>query len=159
MTPTRALLPLALLCALATSASAHNHGGDGADHSHATVHGLWLTEAGTGTVRIADCGPGPMEGTPCGRIETADIPDGEPTTDINNADPALRDTPIIGLTMLDGFKDDGGGKWKTGRIYNPEDGKSYKSAIRLDKDDPDVLRVKGCIAFLCQTQQWTRVAE
>lgn len=122
-----------------------------------SVYGLWLTEAGTGTVRIADCGPGPMEGTPCGTIATAEIPDGEPTTDVNNDDPALRDEPIIGLTMLDGFEADGD-KWKKGRIYNPEDGKSYKSSIRLDKTDPDVLRVKGCIAFFCQTQEWTRVS-
>lgn len=122
-----------------------------------TVYGLWLTEPGTGTIRIADCGPGPMQDTPCGVIETAEIPDGEPTTDVNNADPALHDTPIIGLTMLDGFehRDD---KWKKGRIYNPEDGKSYKSSIQLD-EDPNVLKVKGCIAFLCQTQRWTRVVD
>jgi len=118
-----------------------------------TVYGLWLTEAGTGTIRVADCG----DGTPCGVIETAEIPDGEPITDINNSDPAMHDEPIIGLTMLDGFEKSGS-KWKKGRIYNPEDGKSYKSSIQLD-DDPDVLKVKGCIAFLCQTQRWTRVAE
>jgi uncharacterized protein (DUF2147 family) len=160
MIPTRTLLSAALFCAFATGASAHHDGEPHGKEAHdASVHGLWLTESGTGTVRIADCGPGPMEGTPCGKVETGDIPEGEPTTDVNNADPALRDQPIIGLTMLDGFEDDGGGKWKKGRIYNPEDGKSYKSAIRLDKDNPDVLRVKGCIAFLCQTQEWTRVAE
>lgn len=120
------------------------------------VYGLWLTEAGTGTVRITDCGPGPMDGTPCGIVASADIPDGEPTTDVNNEDPAMRDQPIIGLTMLDGFersKD----KWKKGRIYNPEDGKSYKSVI--EREDADTLKVKGCIAFLCQTQRWTRVEE
>lgn len=122
-----------------------------------TVHGLWLTEAGTGTVRVADCGSGPMEGTPCGVVATADIPDGEPTTDVNNSDPDLRDVPIIGLTMLDGFEQSGS-KWKKGRIYNPEDGKSYKSSIQLD-EDPNVLKVKGCIAFLCQTQRWTRVMD
>lgn len=147
----------ALLVSFAAPALAHDHGGEGAVHSH-SVHGLWLTEAGNATVRIADCGPGPMEGTPCGLVETADIPEGEPTTDVNNADPALRNEPIIGLTMLDGFEADGE-KWKKGRIYNPEDGKSYKSSIRLDKENPDVLRVKGCIAFLCQTQEWTRVDE
>lgn len=123
-----------------------------------TVHGLWLTEDGMATVRIDDCG----DGTPCGIVETAEIPEGEPTTDVNNSEPGLRDVPIIGLTMLDGFEranDSGGEKWKKGRIYNPEDGKSYKSSIRLDRDDPDVLRVKGCIAFFCQTQEWTRVTD
>lgn len=144
-----AILALALF---ATPVFAH---GEDSDHRH-SVHGLWLTEAGTGTIRIADCGPGPMEGTPCGLIETAEIPDDEPGTDVNNSDPDLRGEPIIGLTMLDGFEKDGS-KWSKGRIYNPEDGKSYRSQIRLSKSDPDVLRVKGCIAFLCQTQKWTRV--
>ncbi|MEM7729616.1 MAG: DUF2147 domain-containing protein [Pseudomonadota bacterium] len=151
---TRLLTASALVAFTFAAASAPVLAHEGA-HS---VHGLWLTEAGTGTVRIADCGPGPMAGTPCGVIETADIPEGEPTTDVNNADPALRDVPVIGLTMLDGFEADGH-KWKKGRIYNPEDGKSYRSAIRLDRDDPDVLKVKGCIAFLCQTQEWTRVTD
>lgn len=116
-----------------------------------SVYGVWLTEEGTGTVRIIDCG----DASPCGIIETAEIPAGEPTTDVNNSDPALRDKPIIGLVMLHGFERDGD-RWKKGRIYNPEDGKSYKSSIRVD-DDPNVLKVKGCIAFLCQTQRWTRV--
>jgi uncharacterized protein (DUF2147 family) len=123
-----------------------------------TVYGLWLTEEQTATVRIADCGPGPMEGTPCGIVETADIPDGEPTTDVNNSDPNLRDQPIIGLTMLDGFEADDD-RWRKGRIYNPEDGKSYKSVIKVDADDPNILKVKGCIAFLCQTQEWTRMED
>ena len=126
------------------------------------VHGLWLTEGGTATVRIADCGPhhagGLMGATPCGVIETADIPPGAPTTDVNNKDEAMRDKPIIGLTMLDGFEWRGG-KWKRGRIYNPEDGKSYKSSIAVDEDDANVLKVKGCIGPLCQTQRWTRVAD
>ena len=126
------------------------------------VHGLWLTEDGAATVRIANCpaedGGSAMDATPCGVIASADIPDGAPTTDVNNADPALRGEPIVGLTMLDGFewKKD---KWRRGRIYNPEDGKSYKSSIALDDGNHDVLEVKGCIGPLCQTQRWTRVAE
>lgn len=149
MTLSKTLPAMTLLCGLTVAAPAT--GQDSAD-----VYGLWLTEAGTGTVRISDCGPGPMEGTPCGVVETADIPEGEPTTDVNNEDPTLRDQPIVGLTMLDGFersKD----KWKKGRIYNPEDGKSYKSV--LERENSETLKVKGCIAFLCQTQRWTRVTD
>lgn len=126
------------------------------DHDTTQVEGLWLTEAKTGTVRISECLDPEMAGTPCGRIETADIPEGEPRTDVNNSDPALRNQPIVGLTMLDGFEKRDT-KWKKGRIYNPEDGNSYKSSIQLDEDDPDILIVKGCIAFFCQKQVWTRV--
>ena len=125
------------------------------------VMGLWKTESGTATVRIADCSPdyadGTMVGTPCGIIETANIPDSAPGTDENNPDPDLRDQPIIGLTMLDGFEAAKNGAWKRGRIYNPEDGKSYKSRIALSKDDPNILEVKGCGGPFCQTQRWARV--
>lgn len=138
---------LAAIVTIFPAISAASEAVDGRD-----VYGLWLTEDKTATVRIAGCGPGPMEGTPCGVVQTADIPEGEPTTDVNNADPALRDVPIIGLTMLDGFKASSS-KWKSGRIYNPEDGKSYKSSI--EREDQQTLKVKGCIAFLCQTQRWT----
>lgn len=120
------------------------------------VFGDWRTEDGGAVLRIAPCSE--TEPAPCGIVLSADIPEGAPTTDVNNADPALRDQPIIGLTMLDGFersKD----KWKSGRIYNPEDGKSYKSSLEVRDDAPNVLRVKGCIAFLCQTQKWTRVTQ
>ena len=152
----KALAPLAsaaLLVGLAAPAAAH----DGAEHAPG-VYGLWLTQDGNATVRIAECGPADMAGTPCGTVASADIPEGAPTTDVNNKDESLRGQPIVGLTMLDGFEWRGG-KWKRGHIYNPEDGKSYKSSIAVDDDDPDTLKVKGCIGPLCQTQRWTRVEE
>ena len=45
-------------------------------------------------------------------------------------------------------------EWK-GPIFNPENGKLYPSTITLDK--PNQLTLKGClIAFLCQSETWTR---
>jgi uncharacterized protein (DUF2147 family) len=41
--------------------------------------------------------------------------------------------------MLDGFESTKSGASKRGRIYNRENGKSYKSRIELDEDDPTVL--------------------
>lgn len=124
------------------------------------VYGLWRTASGTGLVKVADCGPdyadGTMAGTPCGTIFSAAIPEGAPVTDTNNPNPNLRDQPLIGLTMLDGFEVAKNGAWKRGRIYNPEDGKSYKSRISVDEDDPNILKVKGCVGPFCQTQRWTR---
>ena len=123
----------------------------------AGVYGDWITQGGSAVVRIAACEDAAVADTPCGTVLSADIPEGAPTTDVNNADPALRDQPIVGITMLDGFEASKSGKWKSGRIYNPEDGKSYKSSIEVRPEEPHILRVKGCIAFLCQTQEWTRV--
>jgi uncharacterized protein (DUF2147 family) len=47
-------------------------------------------------------------------------------------------------------------QWK-GPLFNPENGKLYSGTITLDK--PNQLTLKGClIAFLCQSETWTRVA-
>jgi hypothetical protein len=46
-------------------------------------------------------------------------------------------------------------QWK-GELFNPENGKLYAGTITLDK--PNQLTLKGClIAFLCQSETWTRV--
>jgi uncharacterized protein (DUF2147 family) len=45
--------------------------------------------------------------------------------------------------------------WK-GELFNPENGKLYSGTIVLD--NPNQLTLKGClIAFLCQSETWTRV--
>ena len=57
---------------------------------------------------------------------------------------------MIGLPILSGFTD-AGDEWR-GRIYDPRNGKSYKSIVT--RGENGTLRVKGCISFLCQTQVW-----
>ena len=42
--------------------------------------------------------------------------------------------------------------WR-GTIYDPRNGKTYKSIVSKNTDG--TLAVKGCIAFFCQTQKWT----
>ena len=61
---------------------------------------------------------------------------------------------ILGLTMLEGFKQKAKG-WTGGTIYNPKEGKTYGSKIKLLADG--VLEVKGCIGPICQTQHWAPV--
>ncbi|MCY3672067.1 MAG: DUF2147 domain-containing protein, partial [Alphaproteobacteria bacterium] len=53
------------------------------------------------------------------------------------------------------FEAGGEGPWKGGRIYNPENGKTYRSNLRLK--GADTLRVSGCVFIFCETQIWTRV--
>ncbi len=61
--------------------------------------------------------------------------------DRHNPDSALRHRPVLGLTVLSGFnyRD---GRWRDGRIYSPDNGKSYRAWARLEGDR---LRVKGYI--------------
>jgi len=114
------------------------------------VYGLWLTEAGDAHVEITDCG----DGTPCGALVWVD-PTGTPIDrDAQNPDATLQKRPLIGVQIVGGYKA-GRRTWRQGRIYNPEDGKTFASSLRrLESGD---LRVKGCLGPLCITNIWTPV--
>lgn len=74
--------------------------------------------------------------------------------DRHNPDESLRDTPMLNYVFLKHFtfKAD---KWAGGTIYDPLEGKTYKSQLRL-KDG--VLNVRGYIGLpvLGRTVQWSR---
>lgn len=110
------------------------------------IAGRYIIEDGSALVQVAPCGA-----THCGRIARVLKPrPGGATTDANNADPKLRTRPIVGLPVLSGFTDKGD-DWR-GTIYDPRNGKSYKSIVTRRPDG--ALKVQGCIAFLCKTQVW-----
>lgn len=114
----------------------------------APVTGRWITPDRDSVIEIGNCG-----GTVCGRIGRLLKPvQGGPATDRNNPDAALRTRPLVGLPILIGFTD-AGDEWR-GRIYDPRAGKTYRSTLALGSGG--MLRVKGCIAFFCQTQEWRR---
>ena len=77
--------------------------------------------------------------------------------DSHNPDPALRTRSLVGADFILKFEflD---GKWKNGRIYNPENGKDYEADLELDGE---VLKVRGWLWFrlLGRTVRWTRIAE
>ena len=115
----------------------------------AGVEGLWETQTRGGFVQIAPCGA-----KLCGTL--ADAPDlqREPDArDTRNRDPAKRARPLKGVTLLSGFSG-GPTRWTGGTIYNPEDGRTYRSELTLA--DPSTLKVKGCFGPICRTQTWTR---
>ncbi|MRR06351.1 MAG: DUF2147 domain-containing protein [Deltaproteobacteria bacterium] len=82
---------------------------------------------------------------------------GKPKVDRENPNPAHRNIPILGLNMMSGFKYAGGNVWEDGKIYNAEDGKTYKCKLTLE--NPDRLKVRGFIgvSLLGKTQYWSRV--
>ncbi len=111
------------------------------------IAGRWTTADGSGVVTVGPCGA-----TVCGRLtQILKSAPGAAKTDVNNRDPALRSRPIMGMPILSRFVDKGG-DWR-GTIYDPRNGKSYKSIV--SRNPNGTLAVKGCIAFFCQTQVWT----
>ena len=116
--------------------------------SASSVQGRWLTPAKDSVIEIAPCGP-----KMCGRVAKILRPDPKGvSSDVKNPNPALRTRPILGLAILSDFAD-AGSQW-SGTIYDPRNGKSYRSNVARNADG--TLKVQGCIAFFCQTQTWTK---
>ena len=117
------------------------------------IDGSWLTQDQKAVVTIGPCGAGAAAAQRCGRISRilAPTPNGPPR-DERNPNKALRGRPILGLPVLSGFTDRGN-DWR-GRIYSPEEGKSYRSMLRLKPDG--TLGVRGCVAIFCQSQTWRK---
>ena len=134
---------LALLMSFGTTALAQGQG----------ILGLWTTDKGKGRVessnaqrRSRDCAA-----RSCGSASrTTSRASRRPTRANKNA--SLRNRPIIGLQIFEGWKEAGANKW-TGPVYDPEDGQSYDVDITLAGDK---LTLKGCIAFLCDSDTWDR---
>jgi len=118
----------------------------------ADLQGIWAMSDGKVTVKVDDCG-----GNLCARIVDLKEPiskiDGKPKVDRENPDPAKRNRPLIGLSILIGMKPTGDNFWK-GAIYNPDDGKTYSATVRYDGRS---MKVKGCVAgVLCKTNTFVR---
>jgi len=113
------------------------------------IEGLWLNDDHKGLVLIAPCGT-----KMCGTIaKVLDNDPKAPKTDVNNPNPALRNRPFVGLSVLTGFEGSGR-SWKNGRAYDPESGKSYKAYLQLQGDGS--LKVTGCVLVICESKRWTR---
>ncbi|WP_417621134.1 DUF2147 domain-containing protein [Parasphingorhabdus sp.] len=130
------LLPACLL--LATPALAAN-----------SINGEWITADRDAIIKISKCGA-----NVCGRIDKYLVtpPNGVGQKDIHNPDKSLRNRTLLGMAILTGFKPDGD-IWR-GKVYDPKTGKTYRSEVSLNS--PNSLKMKGCIAFVCRGQNWTR---
>ena len=113
----------------------------------APIAGRWITSDRAAVVEVGPCGA-----AICGRIARVLVVDpSKPTRDVNNPDPALRGRAIQGMVFLTGFTA-AGDRWN-GRIYDPRNGRTYRSIVTRDGA---TLRVKGCLGPFCRTQVWTR---
>jgi uncharacterized protein (DUF2147 family) len=112
--------------------------------------GTWRTEENA-TVRVSNCGDG-LCVTIASINEPNDPRTGKPKTDIRNVNPSKRNRPIVGLQIFTG-RPKGANKW-TGRLYSPEDGKTYDVDVVLE--DTSTLKIQGCVLFVCESSIWRR---
>lgn len=80
--------------------------------------------------------------------------DGRARRDEKNPDPALRDRPLVGVELLRDLREEEPGVFTGGKVYNPDDGRTYSGSVRLEGE---ALILKGCaLGLFCQSQTWRR---
>ena len=128
------------------------------------ILGVWNTEGKDAKIMIYKCGV-----KYCGKIVWSKDPNyppdskegtpGTPILDHNNPDSKLRNNPIIGLQILYDFMFAGDNLWTGGKIYNPDNGKTYRGKMILVS--PNQLNLRGFmgISLIGRTTLWTRESE
>ena len=106
------------------------------------ISGIFQTQANddgnVGMVQFYDCG-----GKYCGKL-------------IKSFDKAGKEiaSPHTGKNIVANMRDDGGGKFSGGTIWDPGADKTYRSKMELKGAN---LAVSGCVAIICRTQNWIKV--
>jgi uncharacterized protein (DUF2147 family) len=117
------------------------------------ILGNWFTSSENSTVEIYKCGK-----KYCGKISWLKNPtyeDGSEKVDENNPDESKKNRKILGLDIVYGFKYKGENKWANGKIYDPDNGKTYSCKMTFEGKE---LHVRGFIgiALIGRTTVWKR---
>jgi uncharacterized protein (DUF2147 family) len=117
------------------------------------IIGEWYTGEGKALVKIYKC-----DDLYCGKIIWLKEPkydDGTDKIDKNNSDESKRSRKIIGLDIVWGFKYKGKNKWVKGKIYDPDNGKTYSCKMKLVDNE---LKMRGYIgiSLFGRTTVWTK---
>lgn len=113
------------------------------------VVGDWRGPADS-VIRIAPCG-----GSLCATVVRTSA-DAAARTDSNNPNANLRQRPICGLQIGEGFHGSDPNKADGGHLYDPRSGKTYKGSLT---SDGDVLLLRGYVgmSMFGRTARWDRV--
>lgn len=130
---TLSILTIALNCSFLLSAQTN-------------IYGHWNTGRG-GIVEIYEC-----NNNLCGKLVDSEEPD---RIDVHNPNPSKSHERLIGRNILRGFVHTSEYTWKKGKIYNPNNGKSYSAKLTLDGDQLKVRGFKG-ISLFGKTVIWNR---
>ncbi len=147
---------IAIICSVLFGASTvlAAHGND--------ILGLWRNEEHDAVIEIYKCAD-----KYCGKIVWIRDPSypqndlsgraGQPRLDDNDTDPKMRQRPIVGLKIMEGFSSAGKDEWTGGTVYDPKSGRTYRGKIYMVS--PNKLHLRGYVlfSFLGRTATWTRV--
>ena len=109
--------------------------------------GVWLTADQSARIRVERCADGYW-----GSIDW----EKQAGIDAKNPDPSKRGRPLLGTPILISMKPSEPNKWD-GKVYNPKEGSFYNVSILLE--DPNRLKLQGCMLIFCGGETWTRVAD
>ena len=118
------------------------------------VLGTWTTDGGKATINIYKCGE-----KFCGSIVGLKEPneaDGSEKLDKNNTDPSKRQRKLMGINLVWGFTYDGDNVYTGGRIYDPENGKTYYCKMTLEGNSLKVRGSLSSVGLLGRTTTWSR---
>ena len=128
-------------------------------HAQASkIEGTWYNDDKTSTIDIKKGSDGKYQG----KISWLDEPNenGKPKVDDENPDPKLQNRPLLGLTIVKNFNYDSKKKrWVDGRIYDPDNGKTYDCFAWFEDGNTNKLYLKGYVAgikALGRKTIWTR---
>jgi len=68
----------------------------------------------------------------------------------------LKDKRVVGMTIIDGLKENEDGEWKGKTLFDPEQAMTFRCKIWLNPENSDELKVRGYLAFIYRTQTWVR---
>ena len=124
------------------------------------IAGIWWNDTKTSKIEVKEEN-GKFIGTVI-YINPSKYVNGEPEKDYNNPDPKLKTKSRLGLQILSGLKFNTSDKeWQNGRIYDPDNGKTYDCFAWFEKDT-NKLYLKGYVVgikWLGRSTTWTRVTE
>ncbi|MBO0344706.1 DUF2147 domain-containing protein [Roseibium sp. CAU 1637] len=120
----------------------------GASSYAADPAGEWVRPSGSSKIRISSCGS-----SLCGKI----IWVRDPRNDVHNPDPTKRDKSLVGLLTVHSMKPTKKTDEWAGKVYNAEDGKTYKGVMTMPS--PNKLKLEGCVlgGLICKGETWNRI--
>ena len=121
------------------------------------VEKVWFDEDKSSKIEIYKGKDGKFYGKIIWLKEPIDKDTGKPQTDVENPDPKLRNTPVQGLVILNGFTPDAGDKniYTGGTVYDPNTGKTYCGKIAFKGNKLDMRGYICSFSLFGRTETWT----